>query len=345
LHIGHGKTGSSAIQSFLASNAILLRDLGHPYPDSGKRDLAKLGRISSGNGGLVMDLNQPISENAIYSSELLFYQIPALPNPRELLRRIKPTSILIFTRDLHQHSWSSYGQKIKRGGETSDYLDFIKLRYGRHLENLLWWIDVCVDLGIDLKVWNYSRRKFSLVDDFLQNFLMIQDPEVLSKFEFSSTRVNRSLSEGELEIQRIFNTYQNSPGHEFLSDRWANALPEIVPAKAPLTPEIASTLESLFNSKIEEINKFISEKDRIFIWDPDLPKLYQPLGNDSFVFTASQLAMIVDGIMSYVEGKSQFKADTLSAEGVFSNWKQFTNGNSLKLLTFAKKRIDRFRSI
>jgi len=320
LHIGHGKTGSSSIQSFLANNAILLNELGHPYPDSGERDFAKWGGISSGNGRLVIEVNKPIVENAIYSSEILFRQIPASPNPRELLRRISPASILIFTRDLHQHSWSSYGQSIKRKRETSDYLSFIKQGYGWHLDHLLWWFEICADLQIDLKVWNYSRREFSLIHDFLQKFLLIQDPYVLSRFVFSSARVNRSLSQGELELQRIFNTYQNSPGHQFLSDRWVTSLPEIESSRAPLTLEIASTLESLFKSKIEEVNKFISEEDKILMWDPSLPKLHQAIGSDSFVFSGSQLAAIVDGVQSYVE-RNQFK----------------------KLLTFTKKIFNMLR--
>lgn len=241
LHIGHGKTGSSFIQAFLAKNAGLLSDLGFSYPDSGERDFAQRGWISSGNGNLMMDLNYAIDENAIFSSEIIFRSIPSLPNPQEFLRRINPTSILVFTRDLHPHSWSSYGQSIKRKKLTLDYLEFIREQYGWHLDALLWWIETCGDLEIDLKVWNYSRRKSSLVSDFLQEFLLTKDPNVLSRFQFVSQEVNRSLSPGELELQRIFNRYDNPPGHEFLSDRWVNSLPGIVSAKAPLTVEITTT--------------------------------------------------------------------------------------------------------
>ena len=283
LHIGHEKTGSSSIQSFLASNALLLSEVGYPYPDSGERDSAKLGRITSGNGRLVMDLHQPAVENAIYSSELLFHQIRELSNPREFLQRLNPTSILVFTRDLHEHSCSSYGQKVKRRRETLDYLDFIRLRYGWHLDQLLWWIEICADLKIDLKVWNYSRRKFSLIDDFLQRFLLIQETEVLSRFVISSAKINRSLSQSELELQRLFNTYQNCPDHAFLSDRWVNLLPDIEPANAPWTQEIAGTLESLFSSKVEEVNKFIPEEDRILMWDQGLRSLEQSMEGDFFL--------------------------------------------------------------
>jgi hypothetical protein len=303
LHIGHGKTGSSSIQAFLALNADLLSGLGFSYPDSGERAFANRGWISSGNGSLLMNVSEPVVGNAIYSSEILFRKIPSLPNPKEFLRRIDPTSILVYTRDLHQHSWSSYGQRIKRRKLTLDYLDFIRLQYGKHLDTLLWWIEICSDLEIDLKVWNYSRRKSSLIQDFLHSFLLIQNQDLLSRFQFSSSKVNRSLDPGEMEIQRLFNGYDDAPSPKFLSDRWVNSLPEILPARAPLTVEISSTLESLFTSKIEQINNHISDEERILIWDPEYPKSQLHSVSEPFVFTSDQLAVIVDGIQSYLRGK------------------------------------------
>ena len=35
IHVGHGKTGTSAIQSFLALNQAKLREFGVIYPDNG----------------------------------------------------------------------------------------------------------------------------------------------------------------------------------------------------------------------------------------------------------------------------------------------------------------------
>ena len=106
-----------------------------------------------------------------------------------------------------------------------------------------------------------------------------------------------------MEIQRLFNGYDDAPGPKFLSDRWVNSLPEILPARAPLTLEIASTLESLFTSKIEQINIHISDEERILIWDPEYPKSQLHSVSEPFVFTSDQLAVIVDGIQSYLRGK------------------------------------------
>jgi len=44
------------------------------------------------------------------------------------------------------------------------------------------------------------------------------------------------------------------------------------------------------------------------VWDKSTLKLYPPIDCNSFVFTASQLAAIVDGIQSYMDGK--FQIDT-----------------------------------
>jgi len=49
LHIGHGKTGTSALQSFLALNENLLLEYGICYPKNYTFDAAKKGYISSGN--------------------------------------------------------------------------------------------------------------------------------------------------------------------------------------------------------------------------------------------------------------------------------------------------------
>jgi len=306
LHIGHGKTGSSSIQSFLANNATLLGEHGFPYPDAGEREVAKRGWISSGNGVLVLDSSHHLEENAIYSCEMLFRAIPASPSPSETLARISPKSILLFTRDLHEHSWSAYNQAIKQGGQTLDYLGHIKQSYGSHLDYLVWWIEICKELNIDLKLWNYSRRKSSIIRSFLTEFLFIDD---LSPFDFKYEveRVNRSLTLGELEVQRIFNSYQDSPGSEFLSDRWVNLMPQIQAAQAPWNSEIAEVLHSRFHSKIEQINLLIPESEKILIRNPQLQELKNQDSGGSMMFTRNQLETIIDGIQLFLESRNSTK--------------------------------------
>jgi len=306
LHIGHGKTGSSAIQGFLASNANLLHELGFPYPDSGERERASRGWITSGNGCLVMDSSQPLVDNAIYSSELLHRRIRDLPNSSEVLTQISPKSILLITRDLHEHSWSAYNQQIKREGITQDYLGYLERAYGTHLDYLVWWIEVCKELKIDLKLWNYSRRKSTIVRDFLTEFLFIEDLSPFN-FKYDIERVNRSLTLGELEIQRIFNSYQDSPGSEFLSDRWVNLLPELQAAPAPWSSEISDVLHSRFQSRIEEINLLIPEGEKILMRNPKLRELEAQDPKDIMIFTRNQIEIIIDGIQLLLESRNSPK--------------------------------------
>ena len=49
LHIGHGKTGTSYLQSCLALNRQKLLDIGIDYPEDRSFKSAKKGEITSGN--------------------------------------------------------------------------------------------------------------------------------------------------------------------------------------------------------------------------------------------------------------------------------------------------------
>jgi hypothetical protein len=253
-----------------------------------------------------MDSSQPLVDNAIYSSELLHRRIRDLPNSSEVLTQISPKSILLITRDLHEHSWSAYNQKIKRGGITQDYLGYLERAYGRHLDYLVWWIEVCKELKIDLKLWNYSRRKSTIVRDFLTEFLFIEDLSPFN-FKYDIERVNRSLTLGELEIQRIFNSYQDSPGSEFLSDRWVNLLPELQAAPAPWSSEISDVLHSRFQSRIEEINLLIPECEKILMRNPKLQELEAQDPKDIMIFTRNQIEIIIDGIQLLLESRNSPK--------------------------------------
>ena len=50
LHVGHGKTGSSYIQSFLALNKNMLKNNGFIYPEPNDIQKAIIGHVTSGNG-------------------------------------------------------------------------------------------------------------------------------------------------------------------------------------------------------------------------------------------------------------------------------------------------------
>ena len=55
IHIGHGKTGSSYLQSVFALNKDMLKKEGFDYPDHKDSKVAEIGYISAGNGDLLLE--------------------------------------------------------------------------------------------------------------------------------------------------------------------------------------------------------------------------------------------------------------------------------------------------
>lgn len=72
VHVGHGKTGSSFIQSVLATNAPLLKEHGILYPVHDSFESAKKGFISTGNGELLISDRMSFEATTLFSSEIRF---------------------------------------------------------------------------------------------------------------------------------------------------------------------------------------------------------------------------------------------------------------------------------
>lgn len=119
MHIGHDKTGSSAIQSALAGNTGLLAEYGITYPqDPTIYDAAK-GYISSGNRSVFLDTTTgSISDDLLFSGEAFVKDIIAKNDIWSRMVELKGEidRVIIYTRNLFGHFFSQWGQSIKRGG-------------------------------------------------------------------------------------------------------------------------------------------------------------------------------------------------------------------------------------
>ena len=86
IHLGHPKTGSSFIQTFLALNIDLLNEFGINYPFKGNLPNAKKGYMVNGNGGELISKDGKIklkiseTKNILISDEILFYRLLKLNN-------------------------------------------------------------------------------------------------------------------------------------------------------------------------------------------------------------------------------------------------------------------------
>lgn len=152
LHIGAGKTGTSAIQSGLARNRAVLKRNGVFYPHAYGEQHARLGKISSGNaailgkyvkaggpeGGEVYresafrwlgNVTSASSENhLLLSSELL--QTASKESFGELKAALESAGYeckaIYFVRHLAGFYLSVYNQAIKSKGETRTFNEYLQ---------------------------------------------------------------------------------------------------------------------------------------------------------------------------------------------------------------------------
>ena len=173
LHIGHGKTGSSALQSWLArhSEALLVQGIAYPLcsPVSGhtEREAAQ-GRFSMGNGFVFEELLAtgrlgdqawipPQAHTLVFSCERWTRQW------RQRWPEIQcsaaaagfQTDVLLLVRDPLDHAHSLYRQMVKAHGYAAD-LDTWMSEYELP-EVVLEVLEALERLSLPCAIHNYSR--------------------------------------------------------------------------------------------------------------------------------------------------------------------------------------------
>ena len=220
LHIGLGKTGSSALQSWLSLNAELIAQQGIDYADIVPE--VKFGESLSGNGIALhhacvdQDLDRveelltttyfftPGNTVAIVSCELLqglsLSKIEAIKDICN--RNAIEVTIVAYVRSVYEWLYSTYVQFVKRASHTHSFgakdedLDFAAFH-----DNLLRYFEV---FGERMNVLNYDAAKKDIYSSFA-NVTGISTNSLQSL----KMRVNRSLSFKEVEILRRTNALHN----------------------------------------------------------------------------------------------------------------------------------------
>lgn len=230
LHVGHGKTGSSYIQSILSTHKKAMLDNYSIFYPSVQNDHSAQGKISSGNGALFLNnpsdpihVHNEAGENSIlYSSEFLFglqkkwINIKTINGLFDFYDKIE---VLLFIRNPDEMLSSAYQQAVKRGGYTKsidEYSEIFKFVSELHefLENI-------TRFGrVNLQVFNYSNRKKE-VSKILSSWLGMD--EVL---DVPFPPINRSLTYAELALQSEINRFFGRSG-DLVADDLCEKLPEI----------------------------------------------------------------------------------------------------------------------
>ena len=305
LHIGHKKTGSSALQNFFVNHPEILRDnsILYPAPES----LVKAGRenkITSGNGRNISKqltkLSKPLTKDILFSSEFIFRELTDKNCLHEISRQANrldaQLTLICYTRDFFSFSFSSWGQYIKRDRGTLEYTDFMQKRtLNEFYKNFKSLIESTNENKVPLKVYNYDRHKRNLPAHFMA-FGLGCDVDV-GAIQKSDTPTNRSLTVAEYELQRLFNIYyQNSSSH-FVSDPFVESLPLIKSETPFFTRNQYEQILIRHERAIGEVNEHLDVSERILIQPyEDLLNIFSNDHNNLFAYTADQLEVIVKSI-------------------------------------------------
>jgi hypothetical protein len=218
-HLGAPKTGTSAIQRFLASNIENFRDIGLDYLN-GEPPRGEL--HTTGNGlpiflyfdraeaepkklESLIDGHFRTQRTAIVSSELLS-SIP-VAGWQNIIDACQAQSItpfvIYYVRNVYPFYVSSYNQLVKHNGTTDSFEEFVELNSVFACADRLHFLTELI--GPErLTIAHYESEKEYICEHF---FSLIAPTADTSHFEFHATRVNRSLDEPELRLMRIANRF------------------------------------------------------------------------------------------------------------------------------------------
>jgi len=218
LHVGHGKTGSSFLQSALANSAQALADNGLAYPMK-----SLLARGWEGP-----------QDTLLISSESFFNKM----RPKEFMRPLNALlpkaemHVILYVRDPLDHAVSKYQQSVKRGGYTGDFESSLKdYKIPGNVANFLTWLR-SERPGVQVTLRNYSRHK----DDLLATFETWMGLTLGTLQAPARTQVNRSMTNAEIMLQRAFNAHLDAKTAAIVSNALCEDLPDIRSERPPASP-------------------------------------------------------------------------------------------------------------
>ena len=301
IHMGAGKTGSSALQYSFASMYDQLIKNEILYMKDKDFNKAEKGLITSGNAGeLVSLLNSPeLNKNELedyvnhLNEKFLSHKIHTILLSSEILQMFKEknmvffkqlldvyhisVSVIYYVRPIVDHAISSYHQKVKRNSYHEDFYYFLKHDYRHTLKSTI--LKLKKTVGVEsIKIINYDSVKEDIFQDFLKRVLLIND-----NFDINNKKINRSLTEMELSYLRVMNKNFDTNGY---STYISNALVYLNPSKEyqfSLNKKELEYIKEHFSEDIDLFNEFLNKNEEIKIISDEI-KIYEkdPIVFDEF---------------------------------------------------------------
>lgn len=274
LHVGYGKTGSSALQSWLANNASCLAEQGFSYAIKDKDSIHY--RISSGNGAPLNDFLAGLTDEEQVHQHYFSHQLPKTIISSETLS-LTPESlvklngfcqkkhiklkVIAYVRDLVDWTYSAYVQSVKRHCSLSSYTDFIKNEMGDfpHVSLANMMDEYCEDISfVHYNTWR---------NDVVLPFVRWAGIPLEAMTPLTNRRVNRSLTIDEIRVvqlfvkwrKRYFNDLEEFNISMLISDWLVNDFPH-TESEISVSKEDIDYLRMKFGQSIEDFNCSMGEQ-------------------------------------------------------------------------------------
>lgn len=278
LHIGAGKTGTSALQSHFVLNKQYLEKNNYYYPTARNELKAKELKITAGNGfelaqllrknecnlGSIESLALQYIEAAKGKDIIISSEILTLfrPDCAKVFKNIANRSgyeiiVIFYVRAIADHLLSSYHQQLKRHAYSKKFTVFARNRKNNFLETIFNCIDIFGKENLIVK--NYDVVKNDIFLDFMEKILGLEDLEELT---VKNKNINRSLTEFEVALMRHMNmSFDDFRDSTFISDALIygdqNAKYEM-----SISDEDLEVISAKYSEDVDKINKYLCEQER-----------------------------------------------------------------------------------
>ena len=357
LHIGHGKTGTSAIQSALAiaSDDLAKRGINYPIQQS-LRDRASRLEITSGNWEPIPEasLTDQLLEIAksnynnstiVLSSESLFWLIPELIQEKSTWEAHIDLHIILAVREIEEMLSSEYQQRVKRHGDAMPLEQFLRARHfvSSHHAKAAEVIESMTQSNITNTIINYSEHKRDISKLI---FKLIGAEDLYPSSQMTGAIINRSMSRKELEILITINALYFSR-FPWISTRISDALIKNQPKLEAQQCKIAKQqLQKVYEKNdpyLRTINAFLDSKEQLTsltnlsqeIDQGDSPEQAQKIREEE----AISVSLIGDTLLQTLtnESKRKLSNDTVDAIIALSQSGQVSKTTEVELLEVAKE--------
>jgi len=353
LHIGHPKTGSSAIQVACARSTVQLATHGIHYPHHKSTALALAGQFTAGNVTLtrfLVEYKKAVAETP--TDNVLFYSCEGffndLATPNSQVAQLNETgvdiSILMFLRNPIEYALSLYQQHVKSRGYTQSLSHFMSEFDQMSQTEIV--LDRINSMGIPLTLHRFDTNKSRIIE-LTEQWLRIPEG-VLTRLELT---VNRSATRAEQSFLREMSTHLGQSSSDHIGRALVNSLPNISQELPALSKTCYHDFVSNIEPQIQRLNAQLPENLHYNITPYETLYTTQP-SEDHFVFTQEQINVIVTSLATRTpdaEFATEFvrwvkdinEGDVLSAKDIL---RLNQLGHILRPGNFPDQRMNRIRN-